>query len=300
MVAQVSIPGNFNIGNQPAFPGGMPPAALPATTGGGVPPTGLLGFEQAISGGLGGALQTLGGGLGAAQREIDIGNIGLEGQAAFGGLRGPEAQAEAFAGFQASPGQQFLQQEAERALLRNEAAVGGLGGGNVLRELQRQAIGLAQQDFSNQCQRGQQVLGSQQASARDLANLSSQCCVLGSQLISGAGQDIGGARFTTGQGLAQAAGGTTTALANLQNQLGLGQANVFGQGTTNLANLVGGTGQVSGQVSQDLGTVLANIGTGQASNLVQPTLLQGAFQAQTIQNQNAAVQNILEQLLELS
>jgi len=167
-----------------------------------VPPTGLIGFEQAQRTGLGGASSALLGGqvgseaallsgqvgaeqgfaagearqaellrtgqeqalgqLGAgfgeatgfitggeetARQDIQAGAQGQEIQSALAGLLGPEAQAQAFAQFQASPGQEFLTEQAERALLRNQAATGGLGGGNVLQELQRQAIGLAQQDF---------------------------------------------------------------------------------------------------------------------------------------------------------
>lgn len=286
MTNGVTIPPNFDVAPQPTL-GGV-----------GVPPTGLVGLEQAIGGGLQTALGTLGGGLGSAQAEIDIGNVGLESQAALAGLRGPEAQASAFANFQQSPGQQFLTEQAERALTRNAAATGGLGGGNVLQELQRQAIGLAQQDFSNQFQRGQQVLGSQQASARDLSGLAAQGGILGSQLISGAAGDIGAGRFTTGQQLAQAASGTTAGLANLQNQLGAGQANILGQGTTNLANLVSGTGTASSALQQQLAQILANIGTGTAASAATPISLAGQFDAAGILGQNAAVQGALGQLLE--
>lgn len=131
----------------------------------GAPITGVLGAEDIIRRGGRGALQALGQGVGSAIGEIRGGQQGIEGQAALAGLRGSEAQAAAFEGFQASPGQKFLQEEAERALTRTSAATGGIGGGNVLKELQRQAIGLAQQDFGAQFQRGQQVLGSQQVGA---------------------------------------------------------------------------------------------------------------------------------------
>jgi len=131
----------------------------------GVPHTGLIGSEQALQQGLQGSLQALGQGIGSAQGEIDLatgravapltgftqqGQQASQQQAALSGALGQEAQAQAFQGFQSSPGQQFLQQEAERSLLRNQAATGGLGGGNVLRELQKQAIGLAQCLLSGQ------------------------------------------------------------------------------------------------------------------------------------------------------
>lgn len=281
----VSIPGGFNQGGQPVL--------------GGVPPTGLIGFEQALRGGLQGSLQTLGQGIGGAQREIDISSRGQGIQSALAGLAGPQAQNQAFQNFQSSPGFRFALEEAERGTRRDAAAIGGLGGGNVRRELERVRTGLAAQDFGNQFQRGQQALGTQLSTGRDLANLSAQGGILGANLISGAAGDVGQARFGTGQQLAQAAGGTTSALATLQNQLGIGQANIFGQGTTNLANLVSGTGQASSQLQQQLAIILANIGTGTGSALAQPTQLGGQFDAAGILGQNTAVQNALSQLLQL-
>lgn len=70
-------------------------------------------------------------------------------QAALSGAQGAEAQQQAYSQFQSSPGQQFLQQQAEKALLRNAAATGQLGGGNTQSALQQQAIGFASQDFDN-------------------------------------------------------------------------------------------------------------------------------------------------------
>ena len=56
---------------------------------------------------------------------MDPGQQANQLQAALSGALGPEAQAEAFANFQSSPGTQFLQQQGERALMRNAAARGG-------------------------------------------------------------------------------------------------------------------------------------------------------------------------------
>jgi len=92
--------------------------------------------------------------LNAQQRQFDLtrsdfapilerGNLAGEQLSAFLGLRGQEAEQEAISGFNESPGQAFLRQRQERSLLRNEAAVGGLGGGNVLTALQEQAFGIA-------------------------------------------------------------------------------------------------------------------------------------------------------------
>jgi len=51
--------------------------------------------------------------------------------------------------FQESAGQKFLRGRQERTLLRNAAATGNLGGGNVRTALQEQAAGIAQQQFGD-------------------------------------------------------------------------------------------------------------------------------------------------------
>jgi len=65
------------------------------------------------------------------------------------GLNGEGRQQNAFDRFTESPGQAFLRERGERALLQNQAAIGGLGGGNVRSALQEQGIGFAQQDYNN-------------------------------------------------------------------------------------------------------------------------------------------------------
>lgn len=74
---------------------------------------------------------------------VDAGNLAREEELALLGLRGTDAESAALARFQESPGQAFLRERAERALKRNAAAVGGLRGGNVLKALNEQAIGIA-------------------------------------------------------------------------------------------------------------------------------------------------------------
>lgn len=75
---------------------------------------------------------TVGRGESAAQQEADL-----------LGLNGPEAQALAQSNFSESPGQAFLRERGERALLRNSAAIGGLGGGNVRKALVDHGVGVA-------------------------------------------------------------------------------------------------------------------------------------------------------------
>lgn len=77
--------------------------------------------------------------------QIEAGNLGREELLNLLGLRGVAGEQSAIDRFTESPGQKFLQDRAERSALRNSAATGGLGGGNIRRELQEQAIGFGQQ-----------------------------------------------------------------------------------------------------------------------------------------------------------
>ena len=105
-------------------------------------------------------------------REAGVGALGQ--QQALLGLSGQEAQQAAFAGLEESPGQRFIRDRQERALLRNASATGGLGGGNVLTALQQQATGFAQQDIQNQFGRLGQLAGQGQAITASQAQLGGQ------------------------------------------------------------------------------------------------------------------------------
>jgi hypothetical protein len=268
-----------------------------------IPQTGLIGYEQALMQGLQGQMDALDQGYNQAYDVMSpFSQGGAEAsqlQAAQSGAMGADAQAQAFQNFTASPGQQYLQGEAERALMRNASRAGGLGGGNVLRELQSQAVGLAQQDFQNQFNRLGQVSASGQNAAGAQANILGQQGASVGQAIGNTGNNLAQGRYNTGQQIAQAASGTTSSLANLQNQLGTGMANQFGQGSTNLANTVSGYGSGSSALQQNLATILANIGTGGASQAANYTNLAGQFDASGTLGQNTAVQNTLSQLMQM-
>ena len=207
------------------------------------PPIGLTGAEQALRGGLAGGLQAL-----------DVGTQGIDRQAALAGLRGAPAQARAFQGFQASPGQEFLREQGRRELLAGQSAIGGLGGGNVRRELLRFGTGLAAQDFGNQFQRGQQVLQSQQVPAAQAANL-----------IFGTGQQLAGGRTQAGRDIAGQQAATTSALSNLIQQQGAGSADIIGGGAANIANLLQGLGTQTGASQEQLAQLLGNLAVQQAT-----------------------------------
>jgi hypothetical protein len=204
----------------------------------------LIGAEDALRR----ALQASGGLLDpVAQGGLSAFNL----QGAQSGALGPEAQQQAFSNFQASPGQDFLRNRAEQSLLRNQAAIGGLGGGNVRSALQEQAIGLASQDFGNQFDR----LG--QLSSFGLPALGQQS----SQAFQ-TGQSLAGGRTRAGEQIAGQIGNTSSALANLANQQGGGLSDILGAGGGNLANILSGAGQAQGASQEQLAALLAQISTG--------------------------------------
>jgi hypothetical protein len=145
---------------------------------------------------------------GDLEPRIEGGNQAFSAQQALLGLQGGAAQDEAYGNIQESAGQRFLRDRQQRALLRNSAAIGGLGGGNVRTALQEQAVGFAQQDIQNQFGRLGQLAGQGQ----NAANTSGQ---LGAQ---SAGQI---ANLQANQGAAQASGilAPTTANTAVTNQL---------------------------------------------------------------------------------
>jgi len=102
---------------------------------------------------------------------VQGGTAAFQQQSALSGALGSEAQQQALAGVQASPGQQFLQQRGERALLRNAAITGDLGGGRTQQALQEQAIGFAAQDIDQQFGRLGQVAQSGLQSVGALGDL---------------------------------------------------------------------------------------------------------------------------------
>ena len=122
------------------------------------------------------------------QPRIDAGNEAISQQQALLGLSGQDAQQQAFAAFNESPGQKFMRDRAQKNLLRNASAIGGLGGGNVRSALVEQGAGFAQQDFNNQFGRLGQIAGQGQNAATNVgqfgataANQAGNAAIAGSQ-----------------------------------------------------------------------------------------------------------------------
>lgn len=260
--------------------------------GGQGPMTGLQGYEQALQGGAAAGINALQQGYGQSQAVLndmskvnaalapyqETGGKAFDLQAALSGSLGPEAQQAAFANYKGSPGQQFLRDKAEQALLRNSAALGGLGGGRVRQELQRQAIGEAEQSFGNDFNRIGQVagVGANAAGAvagygnqRDLA-IGQNAMTTGANaanLLYGTGQQVAKGRFDTGVNLSNAISNTTSALAQLANQGGQNASTTMGTGAGNLSQLLAAAGSGDAASKQALATLINNILLGQGSSV---------------------------------
>ena len=149
----------------------------------------------------------------ALQPFQDIGQAAFQQQAALSGVLGAGQQANAFQQFQQSPSQQFIQERAQRNLLRNSSAIGGLGGGNVRSALVEQGAGFASQDLARQQQQLGALSGVGFNAASKFANLSQQQGVNQANLFTQSGQaqagGILGAEQATAQGAQNLIGGAS-------------------------------------------------------------------------------------------
>lgn len=120
---------------------------------------------------------------------LERGDLAGESLAGFLGLRGQEAEQAAISGFTESPGQAFLRERQERSLLRNEAALGGLGGGNVRTALQEQAFGIASTQLGERKDRLAQVSALGTGAAGTVGQLGAQSATNIGNIAIGAGRD---------------------------------------------------------------------------------------------------------------
>ena len=151
------------------------------------------------------------------------GEAALTNQQALLGLSGQEEQAAAFANLEQSPGQQFLRDRAQKNLLRNSSAIGGLGGGNVRSALVQQGVGFAQQDLQNQFSRLGQLAGQGQAAATNIGQFGQQTAGnIGNALIAG-GQARASGIQQQGAVIQQGISGIAT---------GIGQSGIFSKNVT--------------------------------------------------------------------
>lgn len=313
---QAAMPNDSRFSNQAALPylarvGITPPVMTTATPVANAPQTGLIGSEAALQNGLTGSLDALLQGNDASRADINAGmtdlnariasgtsalepfinkgNAAFDVQAALSGALGNDAQRQAFADFNSSPGQDFLQQRGEQAILRNASAVGGLGGSRVMQELQRQGVGLAQQDFANHFDRLGQLSGmglngagmkanTVMSGANIAANLTGQM----SNQSANYGNNAANFAFNTGNNVAAGRTRAGEMLANLNSQQGAGVSDIISRNSGNLAQLLVGSGTANADARMQLAQLLSALGMTQSSQVAGLPGIPGIQQTQGI------------------
>ncbi len=142
---------------------------------------------------------------------IEAGDTARQQQLALLGLLGEEAQQTAQTQFAESPGQQFIRERQQRALVRNQAAIGGLGGGNIRTALQEQAAGFAAQDFGNQFNRLAGLSGAGQTAATNIGQFGQTTAGNISNALTNRGEAIASGAFGKGQAQANLISNLTSA-----------------------------------------------------------------------------------------
>jgi len=340
--------------NTTVAPVAVQQAMAPAQTG--APPIGLIGSEQALNQGKTAAEQALEESYWAARNEsanyrkalnnrslsldatpsADVINPLNEAAANFDpymktgqsadklyadltGSNGPEAQAAAQAAYESSPALQYQIDQMQKVTERSAAARGGLLGGRVALELQKNAQGLASQDyFKNlsaldaQANRGitaagqvgnirstqAGIAGNLQAQkmqaqaeyemqkeqirndvAGRLTNLAENYGINKAGLNTGFSQAVAGGRQDAGYAIAQNANQAASNISSILQNQGIQVSEMMGKDIASLTDMIYQSGMQDKADMQNLAAILANITGGQASNIMQGQQTIGAAQA---------------------
>jgi hypothetical protein len=275
-------------------------------------PTGLRGSEMALKGGATGAIEMLdqlnragradlaeqyAKGLEQAEAGAETasgfmqpyqqaGEAALQQQLALSGALGQDAFNQAY---QESPQMAFLREQGMRANLSGAAATGGLGGGNVQKELQRFGQGLASQGLQQQISNLGALSGQGQNAAGTMANIATGLggqqlqtqTNLGNQLasynlstglpaasqIGNLGVNLATGRTQAGRDLANQYGATATAMGNVYSGQGRDVASMMDSQRTMLMNMVQSGAINEAQAQEAYGTAMANLQSGVGNQL---------------------------------
>jgi len=138
------------------------------------------------------------------QPQIDAGNLARNQQLDILGLNGTAAQQQFFDQQMESPAQQFIRNRAQKNLLQNSAAIGGIGGGDVRTALVEQGAGFASQDIDNQFNRLGTLAGGGNAATANLGNLSATAGGQAANAITAGGQAVAAGELGAAQANANA------------------------------------------------------------------------------------------------
>lgn len=231
-------------------------------------PIGLKGSEQALKGGTAGSIDVLDAVNRAGRQDINpyaiAGQDALRTQRALAGLDGQEAFDAAY---QESPQMKFLREQGERAALRNAAATGGLGGGNVLKELTRYNTGLASQDLQNQIANINQLSGRGFNAATQMANMNLNTGLPAANAINTLGINLATGRTDAATKLANQYGDASTKLANILGAQGLNISNLVGNTASSINNARNNAAINEARAQENFGVNQSNIQSGIGNQL---------------------------------
>ena len=261
-----------------------------------------------ISGQLNSGLSALRGGLSTGRNDINsateqavsrfdpyarTGLSALDVEAARSGALGPEAQAEAFANYQESPGQKYAREQQERALVRNAAATGGTQSGNVLSALQRQAAGIASQNYQQDLMNLRSLAERGQAASGAQAGLESQAGRDLAQMEMSAAQSELNARNNAGLAMGNMAAQGGQMAANMQQNMGNNLANIAQQAAQTGAGMTSAAGQNLANIVQNASQSGANMTNAASQNMAQMAQNAGLTEAQYQANLGNNLSNII-------
>lgn len=231
-------------------------------------PIGLKGSEQALKGTTAGSIDVLDAVNRAGRQDINpyaiAGQDALRTQRALAGLDG---QAAFDAAYQESPQMKFLKEQGERAALRNAAATGGLGGGNVLKELTRYNTGLASQDLQNQIANINQLSGRGFNAATQMANMNLNTGLPAANAINTLGINLATGRTDAATKLADQYGDASTKLANILGAQGLNISNLVGNTASSINNARNNAAINEARAQENFGVNQSNIQSGIGNQL---------------------------------
>ena len=203
--------------------------------------------------------------FGRAERMFDPYSLGgeaaLQKQLALSGALGQEAFNAAY---QESPQIAFLREQGMRANLAGAGATGGLGGGNVQRELQRFGQGLSSQGLQQQIA-NLGALSSQGLNASGSA----------AGIATGAGTNLANLGISRGQAGLETRMNAAANLSNIASGLGSQQLQTNVNLGNNLSNLNAASGQAGLQSFTNEATNLSNIASGLGTQQLQTQLALG-------------------------
>jgi len=249
-------------------------------------------------------MEALNQGLGAARTDItdsfgraesmfnpykEAGTTALQQQMALSGALGQDAFNAAY---QESPQMAFLREQGMRANLAGAGATGGLGGGNVQKELARFGQGLASQGLQQQI-----------ANLSGLSGQGLNAAGSASNIATSGGTNLANLGIAGGQAGLQSAMSSGSNLSNIASNLGSQQL----QANMNLGNQLSGLDVASGQaglqaftnegqnlanLAQTLGGQQLQTGTNLGGNLADMRMAQGQAQLGAYMGQGSNLANL--------